>query len=143
MVAEEMLHLFGYGLVFRAAFRMTGNVAVPWPFYMPVGGLYATLSDGLTMPFDATYGFLLTLRMMITAITVTHMLYEGKTNPHSWTGSTGGCSSPAALLPFSAPTSFLLSIYAALLQPLRQVQRPGWRGLAVPLERSGQQHSRG
>jgi hypothetical protein len=52
------------GLTFGAFFRLTKNVAVLWPFYTPTGGLYTNLSEGLTMPFEATYGFLLTLGLM-------------------------------------------------------------------------------
>jgi membrane protease YdiL (CAAX protease family) len=70
---NEMLFLFGLGLVFAAVFRLTRNVAVLWPFYTPIGGLYTNLTDGLTMPFEATYGFLLTLGLMLAAI-VTGML---------------------------------------------------------------------
>jgi hypothetical protein len=63
-----MLFLFGLGLVFAAVFRLTKNVAVLWPFYTPIGGLYTNLTEGLTMPFEATYGFLLTLGLMLAAI---------------------------------------------------------------------------
>jgi membrane protease YdiL (CAAX protease family) len=65
---NEMLFLFGLGLVFAAVFRLTKNVAVLWPFYTPIGGLYTNLTEGLTMPFEATYGFLLTLGLMLAAI---------------------------------------------------------------------------
>jgi membrane protease YdiL (CAAX protease family) len=74
---NEMLFLFGLGLVFAAAFRLTRNVAVLWPFYTPIGGLYTNLTEGLTMPFEATYGFLLTLGLMVAAI-VTGILVRRK-----------------------------------------------------------------
>jgi membrane protease YdiL (CAAX protease family) len=64
MTLDEMLFLFGLGLVFGSVFRLTRNVAVLWPFYTPIGGLYTNLREGLTMPFEATYGFLLTLGLM-------------------------------------------------------------------------------
>ena len=64
MTLQEMLPLFGYGLVFGAVFRLAGSVFVLWPFYTPVGGLYTTVTDGLTMPFEATIGFVLVLVMM-------------------------------------------------------------------------------
>jgi membrane protease YdiL (CAAX protease family) len=70
MTSGELPFLFGLGLVFAAFFRLTENVAVLWPFYTPVGGLYTNLSEGLTMPFEATYGFLLTLGLMAGAITL-------------------------------------------------------------------------
>jgi membrane protease YdiL (CAAX protease family) len=74
---DEMLFLFGLGLVFAAVFRLTRNVAVLWPFYTPIGGLYTNLTEGLTMPFEATYGFLLTLGLMFAAI-VTGILVRRK-----------------------------------------------------------------
>jgi membrane protease YdiL (CAAX protease family) len=68
MEGSEMLYLFGLGLVFGAMFRLTQNVFVLWPFYTPVGGLYANLSDGLEMPFEATYGFVIVLVLMAVMI---------------------------------------------------------------------------
>jgi len=41
---------------------------VLWPFYTPVGGLYNSLTDGLSMPFEATYGFVLVLGLMAAII---------------------------------------------------------------------------
>jgi membrane protease YdiL (CAAX protease family) len=68
MDGSEMLFLFGLGLVFATVFRLTKNVAVLWPFYTPIGGLYTNLTEGLTMPFEATYGFLVTLGLMFALI---------------------------------------------------------------------------
>jgi membrane protease YdiL (CAAX protease family) len=65
MTIGETLPLFGYGLVFAAVFRLTKNVATLWPFYTPIGGLYTNLREGLTMPFEATCGFLLTLGLIL------------------------------------------------------------------------------
>jgi hypothetical protein len=77
MTGDEMLFLFGLGLVFAAFYRLTKNVAVLWPLYTPIGGLYTNLSEGLTMPFEATYGFLLTLGLMAGAIALAAVL-QGK-----------------------------------------------------------------
>jgi hypothetical protein len=44
---------------------LTRSVFVLWPFYTPMGGLYTNLREGLAMPFEATYGFLLTLGLMV------------------------------------------------------------------------------
>jgi uncharacterized protein len=68
MTISEMVPLFGYGLVFGAAFRLTRSVFVLWPFYTPVGSLYANLSDGLALPFEATYGFVLVLGAAFVAV---------------------------------------------------------------------------
>jgi hypothetical protein len=56
---------------------LTKNVAVLWPFYTPIGGLYTNLTEGLTMPFEASYGFLLTLGLML-AFIVTGILLQRK-----------------------------------------------------------------
>ena len=74
MGVQEMLFLFGLGLTFGAFFRLTKNVFVLWPFYTPVGSLYTNLGEGLTMPFEATYGFLLTIGLMVTMIVVAKKL---------------------------------------------------------------------
>jgi hypothetical protein len=43
----------------------------------PVGGLYSNLSEGLTLPFEATYGFLLTLGLMVAVIALAARLHTG------------------------------------------------------------------
>lgn len=70
MEAEEPLFLFFLGITFGAMFRLTKNIFVLWPLYTPVGGLYTNITDGLTMPFAATYGFLLTIGLMIAIVVV-------------------------------------------------------------------------
>ena len=61
----EMVTLFFLGVTFGAMFRLTKSVFLLWPFYTPVGGLFSNLSEGLTMPFAATYGFLITVAIML------------------------------------------------------------------------------
>jgi membrane protease YdiL (CAAX protease family) len=80
MTWQEILFLFGLGLVFAAVFRVTKNIAVLWPFYTPVGGLYSNLSEGLTLPFEATYGFALTLGLMLAVLVVATRL-RARTEP--------------------------------------------------------------
>ena len=74
---EEMLFLFGLGLSFGAFFRLTKNVFVLWPFYTPVGSIFTNLREGLTLPFEATYGFLLTIGLMV-GIIVWASIYHTK-----------------------------------------------------------------
>jgi membrane protease YdiL (CAAX protease family) len=76
MTSSEMLFLFGLGLVFGVAFRLTKNIFVLWPFYTPIGGLYTNLREGLALPFEATYGFILTLGLMAGVITLAAALYK-------------------------------------------------------------------
>jgi len=78
MEAEELLFLFGLGLVFGAFFRLTKSIFVLWPFYTPIGGLYTNLSEGLTLPFEATYGFLITIGLMVGIIIVANVLHRRK-----------------------------------------------------------------
>ena len=73
-----MVVLFFLGVTFGAMFRLTKNIMVLWPFYTPVGGLFTTLNDGLTMPFEATYGFLLTLGLMVGIIILANALHKRK-----------------------------------------------------------------
>lgn len=68
MTGEEMLFLFGLGLTFGAFFRLTKNVFLLWPFYTPIGGLYTNLREGLALPFEATYGFVIVLGLMAAII---------------------------------------------------------------------------
>lgn len=70
MEAQELLMLFFLGVTFGAMFRLTKNIFVLWPFYTPVGGLFTNLSEGLSMPFEATYGFVLTLVLMSVLVVV-------------------------------------------------------------------------
>lgn len=77
MEAGELVMLFFYGLTFGAMFRLTKNVAALWPFYTPVGSLYTNLIEGRVLPFEATYGFVLTLGLMA-AIIVTTLALRGR-----------------------------------------------------------------
>jgi hypothetical protein len=77
MTGEEMLFLFGLGLTFGAFFRLTKNVFILWPFYTPVGSIFTNLNEDLTLPFEATYGFLLTIGSMVGVI-VWAFIYHNK-----------------------------------------------------------------
>jgi len=83
MTGGEMVFLFGLGLVFGAVFRLTRSVFVLWPFYTPIGGLYTNLREGLTMPFEATYGFVLTLGLMVGVAILASRLQNQASRPSS------------------------------------------------------------
>ena len=68
MQPGELLTLFFLGVTFGAMFRLTKNVFLLWPFYTPVGALYTNLLEGRVLPFEATYGFVLTLALMAAVI---------------------------------------------------------------------------
>jgi membrane protease YdiL (CAAX protease family) len=74
MEVQEMLFLFGLGLTFGAFFRLTKSIFVLWPLYTPIGSIYTNLSEGLVLPFDATYGFLITLILMFAIMFIGHRL---------------------------------------------------------------------
>jgi hypothetical protein len=76
MEAGELLFLFFLGITFGVFFRLTSNIAVLWPFYTPVGGLYTNLRDGLSIPFEATYGFVIVIVLMVAIIVAGAILYH-------------------------------------------------------------------
>lgn len=70
MTGQEMLFLFGLGLTFGAFFRLTQNVLVLWPLYTPVGSIFTNLSEGLSLPFEASFGFLITIGLMVGVLAI-------------------------------------------------------------------------
>jgi membrane protease YdiL (CAAX protease family) len=78
MDVQELVMLFFLGVTFGAMFRLTKNVFLLWPFYTPVGGLFTNLSEGLVMPFEASYGFLLTLGLMAALIVVAWRMRQSR-----------------------------------------------------------------
>lgn len=80
MERGELVTLFFLGVTFGAMFRLTKSVFVLWPFYTPVGSLFSNLNEGLTMPFEATYGFVITVALMLGIVYLAHAQYRQKTN---------------------------------------------------------------
>jgi len=74
MEAGELVFLFFLGITFGAVFRLTRSIFELWPLYTPVGGLFTNLREGLSMPFEATYGFVLTLALMVGALVLASRL---------------------------------------------------------------------
>lgn len=70
MTADEMVTLFILGLIYGGVFRLTKNVATLWPVFIPMGSLFNRLSEGFTLPFAATYGFVIVLAIMAGAIVI-------------------------------------------------------------------------
>ena len=70
MTGSEIIFLFSLGLMFAAVFRLTRNIFILWPLYTPIGGLFTNLTEGLSLPFEATYGFVITMVMMAAVIIV-------------------------------------------------------------------------
>jgi len=65
MELNEIAFLFIIGLIYAVVFRLTKNLLIIWPFLTPMGGLFNNIKEGLTLPFEATYGFILVLGLMI------------------------------------------------------------------------------
>lgn len=76
MEIQEMFFLFGLGLTFGAFFRLTKSIFVLWPFYTPMGSIYTNLSEGLSLPFEATYGFVITVGLMVAVLVVGGRIFD-------------------------------------------------------------------
>jgi hypothetical protein len=60
MGADEMVFLFGLGVVYAVAYRLSGNVLVLWPLLIPLGSLFAQLEAGDLvgeLPWASVAGF--------------------------------------------------------------------------------------
>lgn len=71
MGAEEITFLFGLGVVYAIAYRISNNVLVLWPLLTPVGSFFAQLDSGeLTgqLPWAATAGFADVIGLMAAVI---------------------------------------------------------------------------
>ena len=71
MAADEMLFLFGLGVVYAIAYRMTENVLVLWPLLTPLGSFFAQLEAGDLageLPWAAIAGFADVLGLMALAV---------------------------------------------------------------------------
>jgi hypothetical protein len=71
MTADEMLFLFGLGVVYAIAYRLTENVLVLWPLLTPLGSFFAQLEAGDLageLPWAAIAGFADVLGLMALAL---------------------------------------------------------------------------
>jgi membrane protease YdiL (CAAX protease family) len=73
MTLGEMWFLYLLGISFAIAFRITKNILVLWPFYTWIGGLYTNISEGLIIPFEASYGF---INILVWTILILAFLYQ-------------------------------------------------------------------
>lgn len=72
MAWGEMYTLFYVGLVYALVFRLTKNIFVLYPLLTPAGALYTNLKEGLELPFEATYGFVIVIVIAITLMITIH-----------------------------------------------------------------------
>lgn len=55
---EEMWFLFGLGVVYAVAFRLTSNILVLWPLLTPLGAFFNNLQAGdIPLPWTSILGF--------------------------------------------------------------------------------------
>lgn len=55
---EEMLFLFGLGVVYAIVFRLTSNILVLWPLLTPLGAFFNNLQAGdIPLPWESILGF--------------------------------------------------------------------------------------
>lgn len=69
MGAQEMMFLFGLGVVYAVAFATVRNVLVLWPLLIPMGTFFNNLrSGGFELPWASIFGFVDVLAVMVTVI---------------------------------------------------------------------------
>jgi len=74
MGLSEMLFLFGLGVVYTIAYRITGNILAIWPLLTPIGGFFSQLKAGeMTgqLPWISMLGFADVLAVIALAIWLT------------------------------------------------------------------------
>ena len=75
MGADEMVFLFGLGVVYAIAYRLAGNVLVLWPLLIPLGSFYAQLDSGVLvgeLPWGSVAGFADVLVAMAAVVWLAH-----------------------------------------------------------------------
>ena len=75
MGAEEIAFLFGLGIVYAIAYRISGNVLVLWPLLTPMGSFFAQLESGELagqLPWAAIAGFADVIGLMAAVIWFAH-----------------------------------------------------------------------
>lgn len=69
MGSEELLFLFGLGVVYAIAYRLADNVLVLWPLLTPVGAFFNNLRAGdIELPWASIVGFGEVLALMAVAV---------------------------------------------------------------------------
>lgn len=68
MPLNEMFFLFFIGMMYAAAFRLTKNVFILWPFFQPMGQLFTLIKDRLELPLLSSIGFVEVLIGMLVMV---------------------------------------------------------------------------
>lgn len=81
MGTSEMVFLFGLGVVYAIAFRLTGNLLVLWPLLTPLGGFFNNLESGdIELPWASIAGFADVAMIMIIVVMVAHRYQRRRHN---------------------------------------------------------------
>lgn len=70
---QEMVFLFGLGVVYGIAYAVVPDIIVLWPLLIPMGSFFNNLqSGGFDLPWASILGFVDVLAVMVTAIVLAH-----------------------------------------------------------------------
>jgi membrane protease YdiL (CAAX protease family) len=73
MGTEEMVFLFGLGVVYAIAYHLVTNILVLWPLLTPLGAFFNNLEAGdIELPWASIAGFADVAAVMAAAIWFTH-----------------------------------------------------------------------
>ncbi|MBR0600615.1 CPBP family intramembrane glutamic endopeptidase [Sinanaerobacter chloroacetimidivorans] len=78
MPADELPVLFIIGLVYSSLFRLTSNIFILYPLLTPMGALFTQIRDQLVIPFEATYGFLDVILLIVIGLAILSRRKEKK-----------------------------------------------------------------
>jgi membrane protease YdiL (CAAX protease family) len=73
MGADEMWFLFGLGVVYAIAYRLTTNLLILWPLLTPLGAFFNNIQTGdIELPWESILGFVDVAIVMAVAVWMAH-----------------------------------------------------------------------
>jgi uncharacterized protein len=95
MGADEMLFLFGLGVMYAIAYRLTENILVLWPLLTPIGAFFNNLEGGdIVLPWAAILGFADVLGLMAAAVWLAARRERRATGKATLATFVDGCRQP-------------------------------------------------
>jgi hypothetical protein len=71
MTPQEMIFLFGLGVVYAVAFSIVHQLLVVWPLLTPLGGFFANVRvQSFELPWMSILGFVDVLAVMVIAVII-------------------------------------------------------------------------
>lgn len=77
----ELLPLFFAGLMYSIVFRLTNNVLIIWPVFLPMRILINLINDGTTIPMTSAFGLFGVWLFMLGLIRLTGRYHQAQTPP--------------------------------------------------------------